>query len=102
MGTYLPGPNPSQTVLCTLLPLGQKRPFITSQDGDVTQVSECRGRLLHPLRGAKSFMRQRAGVAGDLLPKKHFRDLVQIDSSKRPHQLAGGLRLRLGCMRGTQ
>lgn len=100
MGTYLPGLNPSQTVLCTLLPLGQKRPFITRQDGDVTQASECRG-LLHPLRGAKSFMRQRARVAGDLLPRKHFRDSVEIDSSKRPHQLAGGLRLSLGCMRGT-
>lgn len=39
------------------------------------QASECTGRWFQALQGAKSFMGQRARVAGDLLPRKHFRDL---------------------------
>lgn len=37
-------------------------------------ASECTGRLFQPLRGAKSFMEQRARMTGDLLPRTHFRD----------------------------
>lgn len=66
------------------------------------QASECTGRLFQPLRGPKSFMGQR-GVGGRrFTAKETLWGFVEINVLKRPHQLAGGLRLRLGCVMGTQ
>lgn len=64
------------------------------------QASECTGRLFQPLRGAKSFMEQRARWQ-EIYCRGITLGTVEINSLKRPLQLAGGLRLRLGLM-GTQ
>lgn len=85
-------------------PLAQKRPSITSRDGDVTATS-LRASTQEDCSNPSEVLNH---SWAESLGGKRFtavetlQGLVEINSLKRPHQLASGLRLRLGHVMGTQ